>query len=364
MRGALTLDLATVPVWAICLGGAILLLLMGKPRANLRVFVAVVLLQVGLFALFGRVLDHPQSRPLPPAPNGDKVLFFPIALAGPGDHVASSVGGDPLPSGDRFDVPLPDRTASAVPLPPAPLPLPPSAIGEGLPQPAVTLPGLDPGLLPAPPAPTAIGTHQAAGNAGLPAPVGPAVRGVNDAVSPLPGLVGGSDFFPAVTGGKIVFVIDRSGSMGSRERLERVKAEVQQIISQVPDGVEFAIIFFDDKGKEEWVGGGSAPSLLKKSKETVQTAIDKMKEVTARGGTEPLPALLLALQLDPDEVFFLTDGEFSFSEEDAKNLKDKNAKKARIHGTLIYEDALPDMNPVATIAKQHRGIFTSKKESP
>ncbi len=50
--------------------------------------------------------------------------------------------------------------------------------------------------------------------------------------------------------------------------------------------------------------------LLPATPENVTQTLDWLKYVECGGGTNPLPGLLMALQLRPDAIYLLTDGKF------------------------------------------------------
>lgn len=159
----------------------------------------------------------------------------------------------------------------------------------------------------------------------------------------LPGAGGGEmRFFGEVPIGNVVYIIDRSGSMESDSRLERVKAEVSRLIDQQAEGSRIAAIFFSGGGEpDRWVPEGNVPNYL----EANATADEKaqfrkdLQAIEPSGSTEPRSALERALSMNPppDEIYLLTDGEFKWTDESARWLKD-NSNGIPIHGTFVGKD--------------------------
>ena len=127
------------------------------------------------------------------------------------------------------------------------------------------------------------------------------------------GIGDGKGFFGSVPGGKrIVFVVDSSRSMNHRHdspfktRFRRLKVELIKAILELPADHEFFVIFF-------------ANEMLAMPAESLQPATPQAKDRYLRwvaqvdpGGspTDPLDAMAAAIRLQPDIIYFLTDGEF------------------------------------------------------
>jgi hypothetical protein len=120
---------------------------------------------------------------------------------------------------------------------------------------------------------------------------------------------GGVDFFglgrTARGVQRIVYVVDKSGSMV--ETFTFVRQELRRSISELRRSQKFHVIFF------------SSGDPLENPPRRLVSAITAQKEqffsflmnVTPGGSTDPEPAMGKALSLEPDVVYFLTDGEFN-----------------------------------------------------
>lgn len=119
-----------------------------------------------------------------------------------------------------------------------------------------------------------------------------------------------ADFFGIETRGKrFVFVIDSSTSMRGKKWV-RACRELWQTLAELSDDQEFCILFFDLKTHLMF---RRKPGEL----ETIAATAENVKRVkrwasTVHLGPETLPmtALHCAIDLDPDAIFLLSDGEF------------------------------------------------------
>ena len=158
----------------------------------------------------------------------------------------------------------------------------------------------------------------------------------------------GPGFFGSVPGSKrIVYVVDNSRSMNakhdspSKTRFRRLKVELIKSILELPPESQFFVIFFADE-------------MLAMPAESLQPATPQSKDHYLRwvaqvdpggGPTDPLEAMATAIKLQPDIIYFLTDGEFK----KGVNLKLRSIKLPRttIHtfafGETLGEELLKDV---------------------
>ena len=111
---------------------------------------------------------------------------------------------------------------------------------------------------------------------------------------------------------KIVYVVDSSKSMNfphdsvGKTRLGRVKLELANAILAMEENQEFFVIFFSD-----FAIPMPARQLQHATPRSKKKYLSWVAKVPGVGTTEPLQALLLALRLQPDTIYFLTDGQFN-----------------------------------------------------
>ncbi|MBN2022001.1 MAG: hypothetical protein JW809_04340 [Pirellulales bacterium] len=160
-----------------------------------------------------------------------------------------------------------------------------------------------------PKAPDAIGMgalgHEGVGDAGQ------ATRGsVGRRGSGKPGGARVSVFGAVGEGHKFVYVFDRSGSMGGvgRTALEAAKAELLSSLDSLESTHQFQIVFYNER---PWAfnPSGQAGRLAFGTDRNKELARRFTAGVTADGATRHEEALLLAIRMRPDVIFFLTDAD-------------------------------------------------------
>ncbi len=122
------------------------------------------------------------------------------------------------------------------------------------------------------------------------------------------GTGGGVGFFGTTARGRsFVFVVDCSGSMQG-DRFRRAVEELKKSIGQLEPGQRFQILFFHD-GAVPLVHSQHGHQLIPARRVAMQEVFDWIDARRANGGTSPNDALVRALALKSDVVFFLTDAE-------------------------------------------------------
>ncbi|RCS40735.1 hypothetical protein DTL42_25575 [Bremerella cremea] len=108
-------------------------------------------------------------------------------------------------------------------------------------------------------------------------------------------------------GTKFVYVFDRSGSMNGAP-LDAAKAELLKSLNDLDKMHQFAIIFYN---QEPFVFSprGDRPRLVFADEQGKNLAKQFVGGVIASGGTKHVDALKIALKMNPDVVFFLTDAD-------------------------------------------------------
>ena len=124
----------------------------------------------------------------------------------------------------------------------------------------------------------------------------------------------GEGFFGSnAKGMKFVYVVDASSSMNhphdseARTRFNRLKIELVKSILSLNGNNDFYIVFFNEN-PIPMPARSMQPAYPAVRKRYLQWAA-KMR---ANGKTDPRRALSLALKLNPDVIYFLTDGNFEY----------------------------------------------------
>jgi len=121
------------------------------------------------------------------------------------------------------------------------------------------------------------------------------------------GLGDGSSGFFGTGGGvarKIVYVVDRSGSM--TDSIMYVKYELKRSIGELGEESEFHIIFYSSGPPVEMPTRRLVPA----TERNKQLAFEFIDGIVARGETDPSKALDRAFAVKPELIYLLTDGEF------------------------------------------------------
>ena len=153
----------------------------------------------------------------------------------------------------------------------------------------------------------------------------------------------GSGFFG--TGGearKIVYVVDRSGSM--TETIDYVKFELKRSIGELTEDNEFHVIFYSRGPAVEM----PTRRLVNATDRNKQLAFEFIDGIIAGGGapTDPVDALERAFAVKPELIYFLTDGEFDKVVVD--KVRDLNAgRKVTVHTIgFWYFERVPGSPPM------------------
>lgn len=157
-------------------------------------------------------------------------------------------------------------------------------------------------------------------------------------------------------GQKIVYLIDRSASMGPNGALEVAGQELLASLNRLPKGTNFQVIVYNR----------SANLLMPRYPDWLLAQQDVIKNVAAavnvlppEGGTDHIRALKFALSLHPDVVFFLTDAG-DVQTDLLREITKFNQGRTAIHVIeLIAGQGTRDAGPLQQLAHENRGTFQS-----
>jgi hypothetical protein len=167
---------------------------------------------------------------------------------------------------------------------------------------------------------------------------------------------GATAFFQVAAQGRaIVYVIDRSASMGLNGALAAARRELLASLDRLPADARFQVIVYNRTPEPLRLGGRTGLAFA--TPENKQQAAALLEGLTAEGSTEHLPALKAALALDPDVIFFLTDA-------DDLQVGQVSAVTTINHGrTAIHAIELNTANrgredmPLQVLARDNRGLY-------
>lgn len=153
------------------------------------------------------------------------------------------------------------------------------------------------------------------------------------------------------TANSVVFVVDMSGSM-ENGRFVRAQQELIRSIHKLHVTQKFYVIFFTSQAVPMFFPT-PAPGLVAATPLMKRKVTRWITERRTGRGTDPEEALVLALTLKPEVIYFLTDGEFS--ERCREIVKEKNT-----FGAVVNTIALQSREGVPllqAIAGDNKGVF-------
>jgi hypothetical protein len=157
-------------------------------------------------------------------------------------------------------------------------------------------------------------------------------------------------------GSTFVYVFDRSGSMGSTGLLQAAKNELIASLQNLEDINQFQIIFYNETPTMFPIGG-QRRRLVFGTDEFKERAARFVESITADGATRHEDALIMALRLSPDVIFFLTDAdEPSLSKNQLRRIAQMNSGRTVIHTIEFgFGPELNDDNFLVRMARQNNG---------
>jgi hypothetical protein len=200
----------------------------------------------------------------------------------------------------------------------------------------------------------------------VPVPVGPP-EGSGDPVAPANGGTQGTG--GAGTGGgsgigllrapaaarSVVYVIDRSTSMGTGGALPVAKRELLAGINALPADARFAVILYNRQAEPLALGGQSG---LVPATATNRAEAARLVDATpASGATDHLAALRRAVGLGAEVIFFVTDAD-QLDADQVRNVTLLNRGRAVIHTIeLSNEPDGPDEPRLKLLARLNGGTY-------
>lgn len=138
---------------------------------------------------------------------------------------------------------------------------------------------------------------------------------------------GGTSFFGRkLTVDSIAYVIDASGSMQGA-RFRRARQELVNALKEMRQEQQFYIVFYTDQTYPLYWPNSVAELQLATPNNLRKTGLWLEKAQTS-GGTEPQEAMRIALGLQPDVVFLLSDGDIP---PDTRSIVMRENKRSVIH---------------------------------
>lgn len=152
-------------------------------------------------------------------------------------------------------------------------------------------------------------------------------------------------------GQTFVYVVDCSGSMSERGKFERAIYELLHSIEQLASDQRYFVIFYNDAAYPM-----DAEQPVPANEDEFARTRRWVSHAEPNGGTNPLPALLFALSLRPDAIYFLSDGKFDPVTTQEVRMKNRpRSKQIPIHTIAFMERATEGL--MRTIARNSGGEY-------
>jgi hypothetical protein len=175
----------------------------------------------------------------------------------------------------------------------------------------------------------------------------------------VPGLGGGgagtSFFGISSQGSRFTYIVDISGSMGQGRKLATAMRELGRSIAALPDYSHFFVVLYNSSA----IVPPTQRGWTRARKGAIRALINWLEEgVTPGGGTDPKPAFETAFSLDvrPDVIFFLTDGEIATMSADyVASLNGRGGRRVVINTVAFGDPSSQDL--LKQIALDSGGVY-------
>jgi hypothetical protein len=157
-------------------------------------------------------------------------------------------------------------------------------------------------------------------------------------------------------GFKFVYVFDRSASMAGKA-LNRAKAELMASLESLGETHQFQIIFYNDQ-PTIFALAGQPGKLVFGNEPNKRQAQQFIQGIIADRGTEREPALLQALNLAPDVIFFLGDSDGAeLNSGQLAKIVSRNRRGTVIHVIEFGSGPQLGENFLMKLARQNEGSY-------
>ena len=159
-------------------------------------------------------------------------------------------------------------------------------------------------------------------------------------------------------GQSFVYVIDTSVSMGGG-RLQLAMSQLKASLRMLKPRQTFQIVFYNSSTREIKLRNRPVQDMYPASDLNVLLAERAIDSEVASGGTKHLPALLRALRLEADVIYFLTDGTEGLSRGMLKEIREANHAGTAIHVIEFAAGAKEsgDVSWLQLLASQSKGKY-------
>lgn len=164
-------------------------------------------------------------------------------------------------------------------------------------------------------------------------------------------------------GKRFVYLIDSSSSMADYGAFRVAKSELLVSLERLTEAQQFHVIFCNSE-RAMPLNAGRFGMFFGTDSQRLDVRM-QIAGINTDSGTNHAKGLLAALDLNPDVIFYLSDGgEPPLTAKDLAEIKRRNRAGARIHciefgqGPLLTRDGQPPPNFLTRLAAQNDGRYT------
>ncbi len=150
----------------------------------------------------------------------------------------------------------------------------------------------------------------------------------------------------------VVFVIDRSLSMGYSGALSVARRELVDSLNDLPGDARFQVILYNGIAEPLRIGGQS--ELLAATAGNRLAVVNRVQEILAEGGTDHVRALRAALLLKADVIYFVTDAD-ELTLDNVRTITHWNGGRSAIHAIELHSGVARPDAPLAQLARLNGG---------
>ncbi len=187
---------------------------------------------------------------------------------------------------------------------------------------------------------------------------------IGSAMNTVPSTTGAQFFGVKATGNSFCYIVDRSGSMKGGA-FESAKQEIVRSLSTMKPTQRFYIFFFGEEIEAMKLDGKNEESFpVYASPENIQKTMAWMERVKIQGGKHPGEVIERAIEMEPDGIFLLFDGETTVDL--APKVRKFNTvddfisgqqTRVPIHSVCFYTEKPEAQQLMKTIAQQNLGTY-------
>jgi hypothetical protein len=152
----------------------------------------------------------------------------------------------------------------------------------------------------------------------------------------------------------VVYVLDRSLSMGPEGALGRARRELLASLARLPAGSKFQVILYNRQCEPLRIEGRSG--FLPADEKTRHALAAELDRIAAAGNTDHFHAVQKGLLLRADVLYLVTDSD-DLSDRDVQALTRQNGGRTAIHAVELSRRRADADGPLQRLATQNGGTF-------